>query len=257
MCNYVISLISATQRREHIQQEFDKNLVKFKFFDAITPEIAVDLVEQMGLNYNNNYLSQGELACLMSHILLWKKASDENLPYITIFEDDIYLGENANIFLNNNDWFKQNWDVIKLEVTQPKVIISSYSELEMDGRSIHELDYPHLGAGGYIISNACAKKLLEHISSMEFLLPADEILFRDFVNSDVHRVFQMIPALCVQDIITMNGNEKSNFKSYLVHERDIRMKKEKHNFFQKLNRELNRILNQIKILLFSKKIDFK
>ena len=62
MCNYVISLISATQRREHIQQEFDKNLVKFKFFDAITPEIAVDLVEQMGLNYNNNYLSQGELA---------------------------------------------------------------------------------------------------------------------------------------------------------------------------------------------------
>ena len=55
----------------------------------------------------------------------------------------------------------------------------------------------------------------------------------------------------------MNGNEKSNFKSYLVQERDIRMKKEKHNFFQKLNRELNRIVNQIKILLFSKKIDFK
>lgn len=64
----------------------------------LLPEIAIDLVEKMGLNYNNNYLSQGELACLMSHILLWKKASDENLPYITIFEDDIYLGANANIF---------------------------------------------------------------------------------------------------------------------------------------------------------------
>ena len=257
MYNYVISLTSADQRREHIKQEFAKKEVDFQFFDAITPEVALVLVENMGLNYNNDYLSQGELACLMSHVSLWKKAVDKNLPYIVIFEDDVYLGENANFFLNNDEWFKQKWDVIKLEVTQPRVVMSSSPEFKMDFRTLYELDYPHLGAGGYIISNLCAKKLLEHIENMEFLLPADEILFRDLVNSEKYKVFQLSPALCVQDIITMDGNEKSNFKSYLIKERNVRMKKEKHTLLQKLKRESKRLVNQLKIILFSKEIFFK
>ena len=87
MYNYVISLTSADQRREHIKQEFAKKEVDFQFFDAITPEVALVLVENMGLNYNNDYLSQGELACLMSHVSLWKKVVDKNLPYIVIFEE--------------------------------------------------------------------------------------------------------------------------------------------------------------------------
>lgn len=35
--NYVISLLSATQRREHISKEFDSLLIPFCFFDAISP----------------------------------------------------------------------------------------------------------------------------------------------------------------------------------------------------------------------------
>ena len=35
--NYVISLSSASQRREHIIKEFGKHHIPFEFYDAITP----------------------------------------------------------------------------------------------------------------------------------------------------------------------------------------------------------------------------
>ncbi len=36
--------------------------------------------------------------------MLWKKCVDDNLAYISIFEDDILLGENAEQFLANDEW---------------------------------------------------------------------------------------------------------------------------------------------------------
>ncbi len=31
---------------------------------------------------------------------------NENLEYLKIFEDDVILGENAEVFLNQNEWLK-------------------------------------------------------------------------------------------------------------------------------------------------------
>ena len=257
MHNYVISLISADQRREHIKQQFDKKEVDFKFFDAVTPALALSLSKDMGLNYNEKYLTEGELACFMSHVSLWKKIVDENISYMAIFEDDIYLGENAREFLNFYNWIKEDWDIVKLELTQSKIIISNKLELSKNDREFFELQYPHLGAGAYILSNACAIKLIQYIIKMDSLLPVDEIIFRNLINVENYKILQMSPALCVQDIIVHRGDEVSNFKSSLIKERGVRMHKEKHSPLQKVIREFKRFINQIKMLLFAKKIDFK
>ena len=39
--NYVISLSSASQRREHIIKEFGKHHIPFEFYDAITHQSAL------------------------------------------------------------------------------------------------------------------------------------------------------------------------------------------------------------------------
>ncbi|MGO2231698.1 glycosyltransferase family 25 protein, partial [Psychrobacter sp.] len=90
MKNFVISLQSATERREHINSEFGKHNVNFEFFDALTPDTAKDYALSLGLNLDSISLTLGELACMMSHVALWKKAIDNHIPYITIFEDDVY-----------------------------------------------------------------------------------------------------------------------------------------------------------------------
>ena len=45
---------------------------------------------------------------------------NENLEYLRIFEDDVILGENAEVFLNQNEWLKTRFDfndifIIRLE----------------------------------------------------------------------------------------------------------------------------------------------
>ena len=68
MKNFVISLTTATTRRAHIQQQFNAQNIPFEFFDAITPEPARKLSEQMSLPIRYDLLTGGELACFISHI---------------------------------------------------------------------------------------------------------------------------------------------------------------------------------------------
>lgn len=124
MENFVISLKSATDRRIHIEEQFGKKAIAFEFFDAIEPH-KIDLIaDSLKININNCSLSKGEIGCLLSHVSLWKKAFDENIDYIAIFEDDIYLSKDAHFFLSKSDWINHNVDFIKIEKTIDSVLLS-------------------------------------------------------------------------------------------------------------------------------------
>lgn len=255
MKNIVISLTTAIGRREHIQKEFDKKEVDFQFFDALTPDLAEPLAEKMGLHYDKQYMTGGELACFMSHVSLWRKMIDENIPYMAIFEDDIYLGEDAKEFLSVDDWLQQNWDIIKLELTKFKVIINSKIPLDNE-RAIYTLNYPHLGSGGYIVSKNAVIKLLKYLQTVNPIQPIDHILFKNLIGDKNITTLQLVPALCVQDIILNGHNEHSVFNSTLIVKRGKRMKEEKHSLSYKIKRELLRFLSQIRYFFLSKKIKF-
>ena len=99
--NVVISISTAYKRRNHIIDQFGQKQIPFEFFDAFTPSDRLDVHLQRYLpNVEaTSKLTAGEKGCLMSHFMLWKKCVDDNLAYISIFEDDILLGENAEQFL--------------------------------------------------------------------------------------------------------------------------------------------------------------
>ena len=69
-------------------------------------------------------------------------------------------------------------------------------------------------------------------------------------------VYQMKPALCIQEIILAGPNANLSLPSLLIEERKDRMKSDKIKNFNKARRELNRIILQTKKVILAKEIPF-
>ena len=226
MRNFVISLSSATLRRAHISSEFAKEKVDFEFFDAITPVTLQATSSAIGLVTKQTDLHQNEVACLLSHVVLWKKAVDEQLDYIAIFEDDIHLGRKSTSFLTSDKWIPAECKIVKLEAFYPKIIVAlNYKPLINSKRKLALLKAKHMGCGGYILSNESARNLLALLKQYEVLIPVDHIVFNDYLQSNPQDIFQMLPAICIQDHRLTKSHDK--FPSFLEQERNLRKGEDK------------------------------
>lgn len=255
--NLVISLKSATERRQHIEDEFGKHNVTFEFFDALTPETVKEHASTLSLNLNAARLTAGELACMASHVSAWQKMIDKNITYMAIFEDDIYLGEDAESLLSSTEWIKPDWNIIKIEAFAKKALLSNTRyDILSDKRQIVPLKGKNLGAAGYILSAKGAKLLLDYIANRK-LQPIDEIIFDIFISQQSELVYQMLPALCVQEMILKERQSELSLPSSLESERRDRMRLEKKKGFSKIQRETDRLILQAKEALFAKEIAFK
>ena len=205
--NYVISLSNAHARRSHIQQEFGRQQIPFRFFDALTP--SPELTQAIARLLPNLALTRrtgGEQACFASHLLLWEQCIHEDLPYIGIFEDDILLGSGADCFLSQDSWLPERFSaseawLVRLETFLMK-IKSRPANVAPHGqyRFLHP-DTVHYGTAGYIISRSAAEQLLHHI--LPALLPKeldaiDMLLFGTLLSDPRLTIYQLTPAICVQ-----------------------------------------------------------
>lgn len=92
--------------------------------------------------------SLGGIGCTLSHSELWKKCIDDNLPYITIFEDDVTSIKD----LTKDELLQIERNLLK----ENSVLISS--DLKKNG----QLNWFH-GLEFYIISQGACRKLLERL----------------------------------------------------------------------------------------------
>lgn len=122
-----------------------------------------EVSKELGLRLaESERLSSIEKACFLSHICLWQKIIDDNLEYLAIFEDDIYLGKNADNFLTSDQWVSDNLidtDIIKLETAFEKIHLDKAS-ISYKDRCISRLKSSHTGTAAYIISKKAAITLL-------------------------------------------------------------------------------------------------
>lgn len=250
--NYVISLTTATDRREHIIEEFGKQGVEFEFFDAVTPKILKETANILQIDLDKNInLSENELSILCSQIFLWKKAIDEKMDYIIIFEDDIYLSGDANYFLTNTTWIPKECDFIKIEKTINKVMLTNTKII--NNSQLSQLHSYHFGAGGYILSQKGANILYKHFLSLSKIDHIDQYLFRTVLDFNILPIYQLNPVLCIQDCILNPNNQK--FTSSLQWREKI--VKTKLNFLQKIGRELKRLYYQVRYEIFKTRLEFK
>lgn len=251
--NYVISLTSAEERRAHITQEFTRHGVPFRFFDAVTPvnlDAAIQkLVPRFGMA---GYLTPGEQSCLMSHVCLWRHCLDENLPYIGIFEDDIWLGQASQAFLADTAWLSERFQagesfVIRLETFYEACRVKPSAKIGHAGRQLPLLRSPHHGTGGYIISRTAAEWLLARLNATETddFRPIDVLLFDELLFDRHIGIYQLNPALCIQQMTA--SPEHTALPSQLE---DGRRQKPRHKarrtLPQKLHREIRRLYRQFR-----------
>lgn len=251
MKNFVISLKTADDRRKHITEQFSRQNIPFTFFDAIEPSQIEKQAEEIRFSIHQGDLTQNELACLLSHISLWQKAIDEKIPAIAIFEDDIHLADSAELFLKAANWL--TFDIVKLEKSYKNVILDLEKLKVFNNKDfvLRKLKKPHLGAAGYILSYKGAVELLEYIKKQDFLDHVDQIVFRDYINEGELGIYQLNPALCIQDYILNPNNQR--FKTNLQW-RD--KPKVKSTGGKKILRELSRIFVQITEYPYKTKLKF-
>lgn len=258
--NFVISLRDNNEkRRMHVTNQFSKENVPFEFFDAIT-ENEIYLADNIGIKFDNSILTLGEKGCFLSHIFLWKKIIDENIMVAGIFEDDIYLSDDAGFYLHNYKWVASDIDVIKLEKFDEKIIILTrpMSKLSVD-TAIYRLKSEHLGTAGYLITNKGAKFLFDIVLKTPLKTPIDHKMFGDLLANEQYIVTQILPALCIQEFKLNNGNEKlpsvleAGRKHRAISDVKLLQSNNKLNLQQnKLLREIHRIKNQLIRVVFNK-----
>ncbi|MDO4696670.1 MAG: glycosyltransferase family 25 protein [Neisseria sp.] len=210
--NHVISIVAATERRAHIRQEFGRQGIDFCFFDALTPSpeltqaIAAVLPELDGVVQK---MSGGEKACLMSHVSLWQKCIDDNLPYIAVFEDDVFLGRDAAGFLSETAWLderfpvKQPW-LLNLETVLREVNLKQDKTLAAYcGRAFYRVDSTNSGGGAYMLSQAACRLLLGELKKMPSasVRPIDVMIYDVWNGKTPLQLRQLVPALCLQSCL--------------------------------------------------------
>lgn len=205
--NFVISLSSHTVRREHITREFDKHNVDFEFFNAITPKDLDIQLNRLQISRDKfDELSDVEMACLLSHMCLWEKAVSENIEYIGIFEDDIYLGNDFYHIVNDLSW-AQGLAIIKLEKFHSKAEVSVFGQsISNTNRSLHQLLGKNLGTAGYILSQQGARYMLKYLKSLNVIDAIDAVMFNQIKFPKNIPIYQVLPAVVIQDSILNRQN---------------------------------------------------
>jgi glycosyl transferase family 25 len=154
-------------------------------------------VEGSTIQVKRGPLTPSEIACFESHRLAWKSLVDSGEPWLAVFEDDIILAPAIAEFLSNPKRFPTNADLIKLETSSSKIVISRRG-VRFRSYSLHRMLSIHWGSAGYIVSRRAAIRLLERTTN--YRLSVDDVIF-DPVGADTWdiRILQAVPALCIQE----------------------------------------------------------
>jgi glycosyl transferase, family 25 len=91
---YVISLADADDRRKKAREQFARQSVDFRFFDALDGVEGRKLFERCDdeafVLHTGRHTTPGEIGCYASHKALWQRCADDD-EAIMIMEDDFKL----------------------------------------------------------------------------------------------------------------------------------------------------------------------
>lgn len=246
MKNYVISLAQNNEnRRQHIKEEFAKKHIPFTFFDAVTATTIEARKALLGITLPPTEISQPEIACFLSHYALWHKIATENIPYAAIFEDDIYLAPESAYFLNNDTWIPKNTDIIKIEKFDDYYYPQDNPILLKNNFTLQRFRKNNWGAAGYILANSGAKHLLSTYQNSKQLLIADEFMFCQPDIQKNYYIYQLNPALCIQDkILNKEHVQYSSELDFYNQQRKSQKQKAKISLLKKIKREIMRAIDR-------------
>lgn len=242
----VINLDRSTDRLAHVTAEFERAGVAFERVAAVDAQALPDLgsMPVRKRPVSQTRLTDGEIACLLSHRACWSTIASGDDAYVAIFEDDVMLSEKSGALLADRGWIPADADIVKLETFLHRTIVGVKRVAACHGFSASRLHDVHMGSAGYIVSKKAAGALLE--ATQEICIPVDHVLFNPKLETSPGRViYQLWPALCAQEQFL--GWEMVKFPSLLKQDRlerlasrDVRQRP-RASPYEKIRRELRRL----------------
>jgi GR25 family glycosyltransferase involved in LPS biosynthesis len=198
---YVINLESRTDRMEKVTDQLHFLQIPFERFNAVHMDTVEGLFKNLvHLNPLTSLSNSGYLACLLSHLSVYKTALDHGHKKILVLEDDLFIHKDVKekvgkfMTLVPNDWDMiyfgylpltddlQNWTHNHFE------FIPNTSEMVFRGKGLW-------CTHAYAIREAFMKETIEHYNTT---------LIKDWLEIDRHFVLQ-------QQKNFENINRKINF----------------------------------------------
>jgi len=141
-------------------------------------------------------LTRFELACLASHRNAWRLFLDSRDAHACFLEDDIYIGPGFRGLVDDDAWAPADAHSIKIDTYLQKVRLGELRPVP-GGRAVARLYTRHESSAAYVLSRAGAGRYLELTNRP--ILPADYALFPKNARRLGLRVYQLTPAVAIQD----------------------------------------------------------
>lgn len=244
-CVY-INLDRCSARREWMQQiggMMGLSLERVSAVDGKTLSKAE--IEAIGGPPPHDRLSASAIGCFLSHRKAWEIAVRSGADHTAIFEDDMHFSKATPAFLVDDSWVPRDADIVRLELYRSRCEVEAASIRTLGNRRLHLLRGTDVGTGAYIISQVCAQRLLDEVTTIyrEF----DQILFN--TESPVFhklKIYKLIPSLCVQDKFQDLANVPGqSFAAEIDRTGYLEPKLNALTFSAKLAREMRRVTRQI------------
>ncbi|MCS3604767.1 glycosyl transferase family 25 [Buttiauxella sp. BIGb0471] len=107
---YVISLLRDEERRNRINKEFSSLGIEFRFFDAVDAKDYnnKNIIEKMRANGVGPEMTDGEIACALSHQFVYHDMILNSCKWAVILEDDVIVDNKFKKFLSSLDEAEQS-----------------------------------------------------------------------------------------------------------------------------------------------------
>ena len=194
---YVINLDRHPHRLAHMRDQLGD--VEFQRVAAIdgagTPETEAGL-------------TRFEVACLESHRAAWRLFLKRPDHYACFLEDDVHLWPDFRALVGAGDWIPSDAHSVKLDTYLQEVKLGGTRAM-FRGREVARLYSRHESSAAYILSRKGAERYLELTTRP--VLPADYSLFPKSPRRLKLQVYQLIPAVAVQDHLLQPGADRHTF----------------------------------------------
>ena len=182
---YVINLDRNPERLAHMREQLSD--VGFERVAAVDGSLNPETTKG---------LTRFELACLASHRNAWGLFLKGEEPHACFLEDDVHLSRDFDALLGGGAWIPPDSHSVKLDTYFQEVKLGPRHTV-FGSREAARLYTRHESSAAYVLSREGARRYLELTAHP--ILPADYSLFPRSPRSLGLRVYQLTPAVAIQD----------------------------------------------------------
>jgi glycosyl transferase family 25 len=191
-------------------------------------------------------LSRFELACLESHKLAWRAFLGGPAEHACFLEDDLHIRPGLAALVGDPAWLPDDAHCVKLDTYLQKVRLG-VREPAIGGREVARLYTRHQSSAAYMLTRAGAFRYLELTANAS--LPADYALFPRNPRRAGLIIYQLVPAIAVQDHLVASADGGQRFATAIAGARGEAPRRKRSPILKRLVREGARLADQSADLL--------